>query len=240
MVLNYLLDIIKERAGFLVLIDPDDPFPSESALREFDRHADAVLIGGSTTGIDDFHEFAHRIKERLHIPVIIFPGNALQVTPHADAILFPSLLTGNNPTYLIEEQVKMAPLVYRYKLEAIPLAYLLVEGGTMTSVHYVTHTLPMPRDKVKLAQYYALAAQYLGFKLLYLESGSGAKLSPPTELIRGIKQYVQLPLIVGGGIKSPDDAHDKVVAGANLVVIGQKLQEDHTLTAEFANAIKHK
>ena len=179
------------------------------------------------------------IKQRVTLPLIIFPGGSGQVCRGADAILFTSLLSGRNAEYLIGEQVKGAPLVREYGLEPIPTAYLLIESGVRTSVEYLSHTHPIPRHKPDIVVAHALAAQYLGMKMVYLEAGSGAIHSVPENIIAKTSAYVPLPIICGGGIREPEDARKKVEAGASFVVVGNRLEEKNHLPlfAEFAEAI---
>jgi phosphoglycerol geranylgeranyltransferase len=160
----------------------------------------------------------------------------------ADAVLFTALLSGRNPEFLIGEQVKGAPRVKEFGLEAIPTAYLLVESGAVTSVQYLSHTLPIPRDKIDIAKAHALAAEYLGMKLVYLEAGSGARLTVPEEMVGAVCRYISLPVICGGGIRHPHEAERKVQAGASFVVIGNRFQDKSSagLFSEFADAIHGK
>ena len=179
------------------------------------------------------------VKAQVKTPVILFPANAYQVCPHADAILFLSLLSGRNPQYLVGEQVNGAPLVKAFGLEPIPTGYLLIESGKPTSVAYMSGTQPIPADKPDIAKAHALAAEYFGMKFVYLEAGSGATSAVPDTLIRAVRDYVSVPLIVGGGIQSPEVARQKVAAGASAVVVGQALEESAApkVLREFADAI---
>ena len=229
-------------AGYFVLIDPDK-WP-EAKLVEFAAivsagGADAVLIGGSLLLYSSFDNLVGLIKKQVDCPVVIFPGSSLQVSRHADAILFLSLISGRNPTYLIGEQVKAAPLVKSFGVEPIPVGYMLIESGRVTSAEFMSNTRAIPRDKVDIAKATALAAQYLGMQMVYLEAGSGAPQSVPEEMIAGLRNYVSLPIIVGGGIRTPEEAHRKVKAGASFVVTGNVLEKErnHNLIKEFADAI---
>jgi phosphoglycerol geranylgeranyltransferase len=187
-------------------------------------------------GLDDT---VTRLREESGIPTILFPGGSTQLSAHADAILFLSLLSGRNPEFLIGEQVRAAPIIREYELEPIPTAYLLIEGGVYTSVQFMSGTFPIPRDKPDIAMAHALTAQYLGMKLLYLEGGSGAKWAVPDEMIRCIRTYTDLPVIVGGGITKPEMAAAKVRAGAHFVVTGNVLEGDGSapLLQEFSSAV---
>ncbi|MBI4723110.1 MAG: geranylgeranylglyceryl/heptaprenylglyceryl phosphate synthase [Candidatus Stahlbacteria bacterium] len=225
-------------AAFLALIDPDKCDKVETQVKYMSTNGvDAILVGGSTIGSDNFNDFMKRVKSVSTVPVIIFPSSAMQVSAHADAILFLSLISGNNPQYLISEHIRASPMIKNMGLETIPTGYLLIESGNITSVAFMSHTMPIPRDKIDIAKYNALAGEYLGMKFIYLEAGSGAKHSVPTEMIKAINKYISIPIIVGGGIRTPDDAHSKVEAGAKIIVIGNVLQKKVELTKEFANAI---
>ncbi len=240
---NKLMTTRKERgAGFLLLIDPDRVTPeiyTAQAEIAADCGVDAILVGTSFVLDSDFSSAVSRIKEASSVPVLIFPGSYAQICPSADAILFTSLLSGRNPFYLIEEQVKGAPIIKRCNLEPIPTGYLLIESGPLTSVQYISGTLPIPRTKNDIACAHALAAEYLGMKLVYLEAGSGAENSVPVEMVEAVSSYVDISVIVGGGLRTPEDAEARVRAGASFVVIGSGLEcrSDRTLINEFGCAV---
>lgn len=242
-ILDQLLETAHSKgAGFLTLLDPGEHGRADlvqCAEQAEKGGADALLIGGSLVFSDLMEAIIREIKQRVTLPVIIFPGGSGQVCRGADAILFTSLLSGRNPEYLIGEQVKGAPLVKEYGLEVIPTAYLLIESGARTSVEYLSHTHPIPRHKPDIVKAHALAAQYLGMKLVYLEAGSGAIHSIPEEMITSTAAYVPLPIICGGGIRQPEEARKKVEAGASFVVVGNRFEEKNHLAlfAEFADAI---
>ncbi|MBD3166995.1 geranylgeranylglyceryl phosphate synthase family protein, partial [bacterium] len=173
------------------------------------------------------------------IPVILFPGNHQQLSRHADALLFLSLLSGRNPQYLIGEQMLAAPHVHHLGLSTIPTGYLLIECGRVTSVQSVTGTTPLPREKHKLIASHALAGQYLGMKLIYLEGGSGALKPVPLEAIRLTRETIDVPLVVGGGIRRPAEARAAAEAGADIVVVGNVLEKARTngRVKELADAV---
>ena len=232
-------------AAYLVLVDPDKISPEK--LPAFIQQAttagaDAFLVGGSLITDDSFERCIVSIKQNTNVPVVIFPGGVTQISAKADAILFLSLLSGRNPEHLIGDQVLAAPIVKKIGLEAISTAYMLVESGKTTSAEFMSNTRPLPRHKPDIALAHALAAEILGFKLIYLEAGSGADQSVPEEMIGAIAKYCTVPLIVGGGIKTPDDARKKVAAGANFIVTGTVFEKngDAALMKEFAAAIHHK
>lgn len=227
--------------GFLLLLDPDR-VPSEhyTSLAESAAECgvDALLVGTSFTLKSNFLSGVREIKHAATVPVIIFPGSFAQVTPDADAILFTSLLSGRNPNYLIEEQMKGAPLVKQCGLEAIPTGYLLIESGSLTSVQYISNTQPIPRTKDDIACAHALAAQYLGMKLVYLEAGSGADGAVPPGMVQAVSEYVDIPVMVGGGLRTPDECAERVSMGASFLVAGTRfeLETDLGLLREMAAA----
>ncbi len=242
MVLEKLLEARAKRGGaFLLLIDPDRlpesqiPYLIETAQ---EVEVDAFLVGTSFMLYSNFHQVVRQIKQHAAIPVIIFPGSHSQISPDADAILFMSLLSGRNPQYLIDEQVKGAPLVKEFGLEVIPTGYLLVASGLTTSVQYISNTQPLPRDKNDIACAHALAAQFLGMQLLYLDAGSGAEHAVPEEMITAVTQYSSLPLQVGGGLRAPEDIERKLAAGASFVVVGNQFEDkmDRAMMREFVAA----
>jgi len=241
-----LLEISKTKgAGFLVLLDPDkiEPNKLREKLSLFEENGvDGILIGSSlllNTGLD---EIIKEIKSSINIPVIIFPGNAYQVSRWADAILFLSLVSGRNPNFLIGEHVKAASVIKEFNLEAIPTGYMIFDSGKMTSVLFMSDTKPIPFDKPDIAKTHALAAQYLGMKMIYLEAGSGAKTSIPDEVVSEVREYISLPMIVGGGIKDPQVAQNKVKNGADFLVLGNALEtnSDSQKLKEMADAIHFK
>ncbi|MFH1687477.1 MAG: geranylgeranylglyceryl/heptaprenylglyceryl phosphate synthase [bacterium] len=219
--------------GFLLLIDPDRVPESQYvhlAEAAEDCGVDGILIGTSFMLDDCFAGAVREIKKHTRVPVIIFPGSYSQITADADAILFTSLISGRNPNYLIDQQVKGAPIVKRCGLEAIPTGYMLIESGPLTSVQYISGSLPIPRNKTDIACAHALAAQYLGMKLVYLEAGSGAEWPVSTEMVREVGAYCDLPIVVGGGLRTARDCAERIEAGASFVVVGNCLETGPELT----------
>jgi len=233
-VYNRLLKTRKQRGGgLLLLIDPDRTTESEYislAEAAMECGVDAILVGSSFMLNTNFTSAVRQIKAVTSLPVIIFPGSFAQVTPDADAILFTSLISGRNPNYLIDEQVRGAPLVKKYGLETIPTGYMLIESKTQTSVQYISGTQPIPRTKHDIACAHALAAQYLGMKLVYLEAGSGAEQPVPEGMIHAVASYVDIPILVGGGLTTPEECAFKIGAGASFVVAGNALENDPGLS----------
>ncbi len=241
-ILSYLKTVLAEKdAGYFILIDPemcDVENTAKLATTIENAGADAILLGGSLL-TQDLHPIAAAIKAETELPIILFPGDSMHLTPHADAILFMSLISGRNPNYLIGEQVKAAPWIQKYGLEPIPTGYMLIDGGSRTSVEFMSGTAPIPRDKPDIAAPHALAAEYLGMQMVYLEAGSGATLPVPNEMISSVKEQITIPLIVGGGIRSPETAAEKVRAGADFIVTGNILEETGSidLMKQFAIAV---
>jgi phosphoglycerol geranylgeranyltransferase len=188
---------------------------------------------------DRLESAIQHIKELSDLPVIISPGASSHLSRYADAVLFLSLISGRNPDFLIGEHVKAAPVIRKYGIEAIPTAYMLIEGGSCTSVQFMSATLPIPRDKLDIAIAHAMAAELLGMKMAYLECGSGSRLSVPDEMISAVRAEINIPLIIGGGIVDPGVAAAKVRAGADFIVTGNVLEkaDNTTLVYEFAEAI---
>lgn len=232
----------KHKAGYFVLIDPDAWSLNETinfARVISQSGVDAILYGGSLITNDGFTEKLLAIRKVVDIPVILFPGSIGQVTSSVDAILYISLISGRNPNLLIGEHVTTAIQIKRSGVETISTGYMLVESGRVTTAEFISGTQPLPAHKPELALAHALAAEMLGFKLLYLEAGSGAERPVPNDMISLIKKNVQIPVIVGGGIRSPETAREKVQAGADFVVTGNVLEtSNHTdLLQAFVKAI---
>jgi len=217
--------------GFLWLIDPTRVMPEMVDPRwERAREAgvDAILIGTSSGFSPAAEATIKSIRAHTDLPLILFPGSAIQVNRFVDAVLFISLVSGRNARYLIGEQVDGAPMIKSFGIEPIPTAYLLIESGATTAVQYISQTLPIPADKPDIAKVHALAAEYLGMKFVYLEAGSGAPRPVPPEMVRQVKDYISIPLIVGGGLTTPQQVADAVEAGADFVVVGSVLEFNPT------------
>ncbi len=245
MIYEYLLRTARAKGScFLVLLDPDKLSPAEAvrAGASYQRAgADAILFGTSLMLSHRIDAAIAALKRGFRRPVIIFPGSAYQVSQRADAILFMSLISGRNPNLLIEEQVKAAPLVKDSRIEAIPTAYMLVESGRLTSATYMSQSLPLPADKPDIAKAHALAARLLGMSLAYLDAGSGAQSPVPDRMISEVAEYSGLPVVVGGGIRTPEQAARKARAGATAVVVGNALEGRARFpAADFARAIHYK
>lgn len=239
---NKLLKMAKERANYLCLIDPDKIDEKQAvqyAKTCEENGADGLLVGGSLMLTNNFESNLKVIKGNVNIPVIIFPGIFNFVSKYADAILLLSVVSSRNPQMLIGEQVRAAPQIKQYNLEAIGTAYMLIDSGQNTSVNFMSSSFPIPRTKNDIAVAHALASQYLGMKIIYLDAGSGAEYPVPDDMIREIKKNISLPVILGGGITNPKIAAQKAAAGADFIVTGNILERnlDSKLIREFANSI---
>lgn len=224
------LNAFAERKGQVaVLIDPDKCGDKDKLGELLHKAAfakvDYLFVGGSTVSQQDFQEAVHYIKSNSQIPLIIFPGASHQISEEADALLYLSLISGRNPDFLIGHHIQSAKEVFDMDIEVIPTAYILIDGGTVSSVAYVSQTTPIPPEKRSIILNTAKAGILQGKKLIYLDAGSGAKNSIPTEVIEELNT-LKVPIIVGGGIKESQQLEDFKQAGANIIVIGNKLEED--------------
>ena len=227
---NNIYQKFKKRKGQIaVLIDPDkysDLKKLEELLKKTTfANVDYLFVGGSTVLQKDFTSVVNFIRSNSSLPLVIFPGDSNQVSQEADALLYLSLISGRNPDYLIGHHVQSAQEVYAMDIEVIPTAYILVEGGNLSSVAYVSQTTPIPRDHRSIILNTAKAGILQGKKLLYLDAGSGAKHSIPPAVISDLTA-LPVPVVVGGGIRSIKEMNALRNAGANVIVIGNKLEED--------------
>jgi len=214
--------------GIAVLIDPDK-FGQDATLDHFlDKikfaKPDMVFVGGSSVSKKDFETCVRKAKNKLEVPIVLFPGASHHLSKDADALLFLSLISGRNPDFLIEQHVKAVDELENLSIDIIPTSYLLIDGGKMTAVEYVSRT-PIPQNAISIARKTAIAGKYLGHKLIYADAGSGAVQPVNMEMIRSLAS-VGSPLIIGGGLKTIpaiEEAHEN---GANLVVIGNKIEQD--------------
>ena len=230
----------KKRKKLAVLIDPDKP--SDAQILSMVKKANAAdvdffFVGGSLLVTDSLDHCIRLIKEHSKIPVLIFPGNSLQISKYCDGFLLLSLISGRNPEMLIGRHVIAAPYLKLYGNEIIPTGYMLIDSGKATSVTYMSDTTPIPHDKDDIAVCTALAGEMLGLKLIYLEAGSGAAMPVSTSMISKVRQMVGLPLIVGGGIRTPEMAAEAAKAGADVIVIGTAFEKEPELLNRFAEAI---
>ena len=230
----------KTRKKLAVLIDPDKPTDAQilSMVKKANAaDVDFFFVGGSLLVTDSLDHCIKLIKEHSNIPVLIFPGNSLQISKYCDGFLLLSLISGRNPEMLIGRHVIAAPYLKLYGNEIIPTGYMLIDSGKATSVTYMSDTTPIPHDKDDIAMCTAIAGEMLGLKLIYLEAGSGALMPVSTSMISKVSQMINIPLIVGGGIKTPEMAAEAVKAGADVIVIGTAFEKEPELLQQFAEAI---
>jgi len=228
-----------KKKKFAVLIDPDKM--SGMALENMasicqHAKADYIFVGGSLLTRDLFDRCIHVLKNSCDLPVVLFPGNVLQISAKADAILFLSLLSGRNAEMLIGRHVSAAPIIKETGIEVIPTGYLLIDGGITTTASYMSNTMPIPSHKPEIAAATALAGEMLGMKLTYLDAGSGALHPVPAKMIELVKKESMLPLIAGGGIRTAEQATEAFMAGADLVVMGNKLEKNPEVAFEVSEA----
>ena len=231
------------RKGIAWLIDPDDiqsPVLFENQLQEaVQLKIDFFFLGGSLIQQNTIGEIIRFIKSLSpDIPVVIFPGNSLQFSPLADAILFLSLISGRNPDLLIGQHVSIAPILDKSKVEVLPTGYMLVDGGQTTSVHYISQTIPLPNHHPELAVATALAGHFLGLQYFYLDAGSGAPHPVSAEIIRAVKKKIKSPLFVGGGLNTRDKIQTAFESGADVVVIGNGAGKNPNLIKEAASYLE--
>ncbi len=226
-----------------VLIDPD-----KIRLGQLDRviHSsiesgiDYFLIGGSLIIHDMLDYCLDILSKSSDIPLILFPGNALQINQKADAILLLSLISGRNPDLLIGHHVIAAPKLKESDLEIIPTGYVLIDGGIETTTTYISNTRPIPADKPEITACTAMAGEMLGLKLIYLEAGSGAKYHVNEQTIRAVKDSIDIPIVVGGGIRNPIVAKNVLQAGADMIVMGNATETNPDVIREIASIIRNK
>ncbi|MBL7795168.1 MAG: geranylgeranylglyceryl/heptaprenylglyceryl phosphate synthase [Saprospiraceae bacterium] len=224
-----------------VLIDPD-----KTRIRHLDQVVDAAseggvhyfFIGGSLVVNDMLDTVLAGIRRRCSIPIVLFPGNSFQLSYRADAILFLSLISGRNAELLIGQHVVAAPFLKMSPLEIISTGYMLIDGGVQTSVQYMSNTWPIPANKVDIAVCTAMAGEMLGLKMIYLEAGSGAHNPVPEDMVEAVAGVLHVPLIVGGGIRTPEKATALLHAGADLLVVGSAVEEDPGRIRELAAAVR--
>lgn len=223
-----------------VLIDPDKLTPQklEDLITDAtNARVDFFFVGGSLLTNNSFEHTVTTIKEQCNIPIIIFPGNNYQLSAKADAVLFLSLISGRNAEYLIGQQVVAAPIIKAFGLETISVGYILIDGGRTSTTSYITQTLPVPNDRPDMAAATALAGEMLGMQSIYLEAGSGALNTVSEQIIQAVKNTVSVPLIVGGGIRTAEQAEAVCRAGADIVVIGNVLEKSPELLMDVSLAV---
>jgi putative glycerol-1-phosphate prenyltransferase len=219
-----------------ILIDPDKfddvIFQRLEALNAFEK-ADFIFVGGSLIQGVNLGETIETIKKICTKPVVIFPGSNMHIDSHADGILLLSLISGRNPDFLIGQHIVAAPILKKSKLETLATGYMLIEGGKPTTASYMSNTTPIPHDKPEVAVCTAMAGEMLGLKLIYADTGSGANKSVSNKMIYMLKKMVNLPLIIGGGIKNASQAQEMWEAGADILVIGNAIEENPNFIIEL-------
>ena len=234
------IKVNKHRKLFAVLIDPDkyDERELKTLISSADaNNTDFILVGGSLLTYDHLDETVRAVKNQTDIPVILFPGSLMQIHEKADAILMLSLISGRNAELLIGKHIIAAPYLKESGLEILPTGYMLIESGPMTTAQYISNTLPIPRSKDDIAVCTALAGEMLGLKLIYMDAGSGAEMPVSASMIKKVKESISIPLIVGGGIRTPEQAITSCSAGADMIVVGNAIEQEHTILKEIANAV---
>ena len=243
--MNPLLASIHEgyrqsQKSFAILIDPDQG-DADMTIRLIAKananKVDFLFVGGSLIQDDNIQRLVPMIKNLSDIPVVLFPGSIYQISPEADGILFLSLISGRNPDLLIGKQVEAAPLVKQSGLNVLPTGYMLIDTGKPTTASYMSATPPIPYDKPAIASCTAMAGELLGMQLIYMDGGSGAQKPISPEMVHTVRKHIDIPIIVGGGIRNAHTAHDLWKAGADILVIGNALEKepDSQLMKEIAD-----
>ncbi len=228
------------RKGFAVLIDPDKIDLSNLEFlidKSIKNHVTYFFIGGSLITENLTSQIIFQIKKHSKIPTILFPGSISHINPSADGILYLSLISGRNPDFLIGQHVISAPMLRKSQLEILATGYMLIDGGKQTTVSYISNTTPIPRNKPDIAICTAMAAEMLGMKYIFMDAGSGAKNEIPFEMIRAVRENIHLPMLVGGGINTAEKAANALEAGANIIVVGQGIENNINLIDEIGRVV---
>ncbi len=229
-ILQHIINSKKKGKKLLaILLDPDkvNLKEVERLIQKIKNKADFIFVGGSTVLNGDTQKLVKQLKVFTNIPVVLFPGNHSQITNTADAILFLSLISGDNPEYLIKQQLNAVIALQKTELEIIPTGYILIDGGVVTSVQKVSGTKPIAQHNIDLVSRTAIAGMYLGKQLIYLEAGSGATDAVSQKIIKEVVKNISIPLIVGGGIRTKKQLDNAYTAGADLIVIGTAFEENN-------------
>lgn len=229
------LSFSMQRKQLAILIDPDGQSPMQAgrmARMAGEHGADFIFLGGSLV-VCGMEDTLAAIKSSTDLPVILFPGHYSQLSPKLDAVLFISLISGRNADYLIGNHVIAAPQIKRMRLPVIPCGYILIESGQMTSVEYMSNTRPIPASKTDIVVATAMAGEMLGNSCIYLEGGSGAQERVRSNTVSAVKNAIGVPLIVGGGIRTPQDLLSVYEAGADVAVIGTAVEQNPELIPHF-------
>lgn len=239
---SHIIDASYERKQKLlaVLIDPDKPSERELidlCLRASEHGADLIFVGGSLLTRDGLDQCLKTVRAHCEIPILLFPGSVLQISDQADGILFLSLISGRNPDLLIGNHVIAAPYLKNSKLEVLPTAYMLVDCGTTTTAIYMSNSQALPYHKPDIAACTAMAGEMLGLRYFYVDGGSGAQKTVSPEMIAAIRKSIDRPIIVGGGIRTPEAAKALAKAGADVVVVGNLFEKNPEALADIAQAV---
>jgi len=232
---------LKPQKQLAVLIDPDKQNPEQlvkTAKIAQEAKVDFLFVGGSLLTSDMLFHCVKTLKENSNIPVVLFPGNTYQIARNADAMLFLSLISGRNPDMLIGMHVLAAPYIKLAGLETIPTGYMLIDSGKPTAVTYMSNSFPIPNDKKDIAACTAMAGEMLGLKMIFMDAGSGASQTIPDEMISFVKQSIEVPLIIGGGIRNTKKLNSVFDAGADVAVVGNRFEENLKLIFDFADVVK--
>lgn len=236
--------ILKKRAEgkkmLAVLIDPDkssDDKLAKIASQWKSQGPDFIFVGGSLVN-SDTKNVVDNIRLLSNVPIVLFPGDMSQFVDDADALLLLSLISGRNAEYLIGQHIKAACRIKQSGVEVLPTGYILIDGGVVTSVQYISGTTPIPNNKIDIAVATAMAGELLGLKMLYIEAGSGASQYVPTDMIRAIRQSVDIPLIVGGGLRTKESVEAVCKAGADVVVVGTAIEDNPLFLSEILNVMR--
>lgn len=231
----------QQRKSFALLIDPDNIDErgcidllhlAETACVDF------LFIGGSLITGNNLGRVVEICKSHTQIPVVLFPGSSLHIDTEADAILFLSLISGRNPDFLIGQHILAAPILKRSRLEILPTGYMLVDTGRQTTVSFISNTTPIPYDKPDVAACIAMAGEMLGLQIIYMDGGSGAEKPISPQMISAVRKAIDTPLIVGGGINSPEKVQIAIKAGADVIVVGNAIEKDTQLIHKIMQTIR--
>ena len=238
---QHIIDCKKENKKlFAILIDPDKQ-TKESLLQIIEKaksaNVDLFFVGGSLLTNNSLDFCISIIKQNCKIPVLLFPGNAMQVNNKADGILFLSLISGRNSELLIGNHVITSPFLKESDIEVLPTGYMLIDSGKATTVSYMSNTTPIPHDKNDIAVCTAIAGEMLGLKMIYMDGGSGAINSISEKMITSVAKNIDVPLIVGGGINRVEQAKEKCRAGADIIVVGNAIEKENELIKKIATSI---
>lgn len=231
---------LQNKKTLALLIDPEKTHNSQELIElihlAVKYEINNVFVGGSLVTNDKMDSIVLSVKSVFDGPVILFPGGINQLSRHADGILFLSLISGRNPEFLVGKQVVAAPMIRKMGLDVYPTGYMLV--GEISSASYMSNTLPIPHNKVDIATATALAGEMMGHQIIYMDAGSGAKRPISPNMIAAVRSTIKVPLIIGGGIRSFDEAYSALEAGADMIVVGNAIEQHPHLLQEIAGAIQ--